>query len=71
MFELKRFQKLVTTWRPYSADANNYYEFALFCNEKKYLLTNIGYSLSQKWKIKVFKNVTQTHRGLKYIQSTL
>ena len=71
MLELKRPQELVTTWRPYKADANNYYEFKLFCDEKNYQLTNIAYSQRQKWKIKVFKNVTQTHRGLNYTQSTL
>ena len=71
MLELKRPQESVTTWRPYKADANNYYEFKLFCDEKNYQLTNIAYSLRQKWKIKVFKNVTQTHRGLNYTQSTL
>ncbi len=67
MLELKRPKEKINTWRPYSADSVNYSQFANYCFQLNYKLTNIAYSEAEPQKIKVFKNVTTVGKNLRYL----
>ena len=66
MLELKRPKEKTNTWKPYLADSKNYLQFANFCSQLGYKLTNIAYSEAEPRKIKVFKDVTLSSQNLKY-----
>ena len=71
MLELKRPKEKTTTWKPYRADSVNYLQFANFCSQLGYKLTNIAYSEAEPRKIKVFKDVTLIGRNLNYLTASL
>jgi len=71
MLELKRPKESVSTWRPYRADSKNYLQFAKFCSQLSYKLTNIAYVEAEPGKIKVFKDVTFKNQKLKYLTANL
>jgi len=71
MLELKRPKEKINTWNPYKADSVNYLQFATFCSQLNYKLTNIAYSEAELRKVKVFKDVTLSGQNLKYRTATL
>ena len=71
MLELKRPKEKTNTWRPYRADSVNYLQFANFCSQLDYKLTNLAYSEAEPGKIKVFKDVTLESPNLKYLTASL
>ena len=71
MLELKRPKESANTWKPYRADSSNYLQFAKFCSELSYQLTNISYTETEAGKMKIFKDVTFNNQKLKYLTANL
>lgn len=71
MLELKRPKEKTDSWRPYRADSVNYLQFANFCSQLGYKLTNIAYSEAEPGKIKVFKDVKLMSQNLTYLTAGL
>ena len=71
MLELKRPKESANTWKPYRADSSNYLQFAKFCSELSYQLTNISYTETEAGKMKIFKDVTFDNQKLYYVTANL
>lgn len=71
MFELKRPNESLSTWKPYKNDRWNYTTFQHFCDFNKYELINIAYSKNVYWLIKIFKNVKFENNRLNYDHKNL
>ena len=71
MLELKRPKESANTWKPYRADSSNYLQFAKFCSDLSYQLTNISYTETEAGKMKIFKDVTFDNQKLYYVTANL